>query len=428
LLATANRRALARGTLNKPTNETMKTPYGHLGYCTNIHAGELWRDHFAALREAVPAVRLQLNLADDEPFGIGLRLSDDASQTLEQPDDLADFQRWLTDTNTYVFTMNGFPFGGFHHTVVKDQVHAPDWTTEARVEYTKRLFRILAQLVAGSQVAGISTSPLSYRPWFEWAQPASRDYVFSQTTQNVLDVVTELVRLRRDTGRLLHLDIEPEPDGLLETTDEFIDWFTNYLIPMGLDTLTTEFGMSDETAEEAICDHVRLCYDVCHAAVGYEQPADVLDKLKKYRLKVGKVQISAALKATFPTDTPGRDAVKNAFAAFNEPTYLHQVVARRADGSLARYRDLPDALAVPDETHTEWRAHFHVPIFIADYGVLQSTRDAIETVLKLQRERQFTNQLEIETYTWTVLPDDLKLPLVESIAREIGWVLAELDQ
>jgi hypothetical protein len=406
----------------------MKTPLGHLGYCTNIHPGEAWAVHFAALREAVPAVRSLLGLADDEPFGLGLRLSDEASQTLEQAAELADFQTWLTETNTYIFTMNGFPFGGFHDVVVKDQVHAPDWTTEARVEYTQRLFRILAQLLPTDELGypmpgGLSTSPLSYRRWFEWEQPASRDHVFSQTTQNILEVVIALIHIRRRTGRLLHLDIEPEPDGLLETTDEFIDWFTNYLIPMGLDAITHEFGMDDEAAETAICDHVRLCYDVCHAAVGYENPADVLAKLRAYRLKVGKVQISAALQASLPTDAADREAVKTAFAQFDEPTYLHQVIARTEPGDLLRYPDLPDALLAPDDTHAEWRAHFHVPIFTGSFGLLQSTQDAIREVMQLQRNQPFTNQFEVETYTWSVLPDGLKLPLAESIARELRWVL-----
>ena len=403
----------------------MKTPLGHLGYCTNIHAGESWADHFAALQQAVP--ELKQRLSPDAPFGLGLRLANQASEELEQPENLVAFQHWLADNGLYVFTMNGFPFGGFHRTVVKDQVHTPDWTTEARVEYTKRLFRILSVLLPVDELGnaiqgGVSTSPLSYRHWFEWNQPAARDYIYSQTTQNVLEVVSELIRLRRQTDRLMHLDLEPEPDGIIETADEFVAWFTDYLIPMGLEQMTTEFGMTDEEAETAICEHVRLCYDVCHFAVGYERPADVLDKLKAYNLRVGKIQISAALKAEFPQDAEGREGVRRAFERFNEPTYLHQVVARTQSGELLRFPDLPEALAAFDDTHAEWRAHFHVPIFVADYGVLKSTQDDIEEVLRLQAERSFTNQLEVETYTWEVLPEGLKRDLVDSIDREVSWV------
>ncbi|GAB3692090.1 metabolite traffic protein EboE [Spirosoma flavus] len=406
----------------------MQTSLGHLGYCTNIHAGESWEAHFAAMQKAIP--ELKKRLSPDAPFGIGLRLSNEASEELEQPENLIQFQHWLADNDCYVFTMNGFPFGGFHNTTVKDHVHTPDWTTEARVEYSKRLFRILSVLLPVDELGnaiqgGVSTSPLSYRYWFEWEQPAARDYILSQTTQNVLEVVSELVRLHRQTDRLMHLDLEPEPDGVIETADEFIAWFTDYLLPMGIEQLTEEFGLSDADAETAICEHVRLCYDVCHFAVGYERPADVLDKMKEYGLRVGKIQISAALKAQFPTDSESdREAVRQAFAQFNEPTYLHQVVARTTSDELLRFRDLPEALAAFNENHAEWRSHFHVPIFIADYGVLQSTQDDIREVLRLQSERRFTNQLEVETYTWGVLPDDLKKDIVDSIEREMKSVIS----
>ena len=412
----------------------MKTLLGHLGYCTNIHPGETWTDHFAALQRAIP--ELKQRLSPDAPFGIGLRLSNVASEELEQPENLVAFQHWLANNDCYVFTMNGFPFGGFHDTVVKDHVHTPDWTTEARVEYTNRLFRILSVLLPVDELGnaipgGVSTSPLSYRRWFEWEQPAARDYIFSQTTQNILEVVAELVKLRRQTDRLMHLDLEPEPDGVIETADEFIAWFTDYLLPMGIEQLTTQFDLTDEEAEATICDHVRLCYDVCHFAVGYERPAEVLDKLKNYGLRVGKIQISAALKAAFPLEKAERERIIQAFTEFNEPTYLHQVVARRGDGEtstgeLLRFPDLPEALAAFDETHTEWRSHFHVPLFVADYGVLNSTQDDIVEVLRLQAERQFTNQMEVETYTWGVLPDELKKELVDSIEREMKWVIKQL--
>ena len=402
----------------------MKTPLGHLGYCTNIHAGETWADHFAALQQAIP--ELKQRLSPDAPFGIGLRLSNVASEELEQPENLVAFQHWLAENDCYVFTMNGFPFGGFHDTVVKDQVHAPDWTTEARVEYTKRLFRLLSVLLPVDELGnaiqgGVSTSPLSYRHWFEWEQPAARDYIFSITTQNILDVVAELIRLHQQTDRLMHLDLEPEPDGVIETADEFIAWFTDYLLPMGIEQISDQFGLTDEEAEATICEHVRLCYDVCHFAVGYERPAEVLDKLKEYGLRVGKIQISAALKAELPTDGESREVVKNAFGQFNEPTYLHQVVVRTKSGELVRFPDLPEALAAFNDDHAEWRSHFHVPLFVNDYGVLHSTQDDIREVLALQADRHFTNQLEVETYTWGVLPDDLKKDLVDSIEREMKW-------
>ncbi|MFD1144231.1 metabolite traffic protein EboE [Larkinella insperata] len=408
----------------------MKTPLGHLGYCTNIHAGEHWTDHFLALQQAIPA--LKQKLSPDAPFGIGLRLSNIACEDLTHPDRLQEFKQWLADNDCYVYTMNGFPYGGFHNTRVKDQVHAPDWRTSERVEYTIRLFHLLAALVrANSSVpltkAGISTSPLSYRYWFQWSNRDQRDLAFEATTQRMLTVVEELVRIKQQEGISLHLDIEPEPDGLLETADEFIEWFNLYLLPIGIERLNDEFGWSAGECEAALREHVQLCYDVCHFAVGYERPEDVLKKMQDNDLKVGKIQISAALKATFPVERNSREAVLDQFRQFNEPTYLHQVVVLNDTGDLLRYPDLPEALLAFDKTHVEWRSHFHVPLFVDDYGLLQSTQDDITDVLRLQREKPFTEQLEVETYTWEVLPEDLKMRLNDSIGRELEWVLKQIS-
>ena len=143
----------------------MLTTSGHLTYCTNIHSGENWPDHFAALQKYFPPVKEKLS--PGKPMGIGLRLSNEAGIELIKKENLFGFKKWLTDQNAYVFTMNGFPYGGFHHIVVKDQVHAPDWTTNERVDYTMRLFHILTALVPPGMDGGVSTSPLSYRYWFK---------------------------------------------------------------------------------------------------------------------------------------------------------------------------------------------------------------------------------------------------------------------
>src|SRR5215217_1518156 len=106
----------------------MQTSQGHLTYCTNIHPGENWEGHFAALKRNFPFVKAQVS--PDTPMGLGLRLSHEASLELEHPDKLTEFKQWLADNDAYVFTMNGFPYGEFHNVDVKDQVHAPDWTTQ----------------------------------------------------------------------------------------------------------------------------------------------------------------------------------------------------------------------------------------------------------------------------------------------------------
>ncbi|MDH5825706.1 metabolite traffic protein EboE [Sphingobacterium faecium] len=398
----------------------MKVNTGHLTYCTNIHPGKNWDDDFKALKDNFSFIKQ--SVSKNEPLGIGLRLSNISSLELVKEDNLIEFKQWLKENDAYVFTMNGFPYGEFHRTVVKEDVHTPDWTTDARKDYTIRLFTILQSLLAEGMTGGISTSPLSYRHWFK----TTADFMEAKriATLNIVEVIKELISIAESTGTIMHLDLEPEPDGILETGREFIDWYTNDLLPIAVQDIATSFGITAIEAESLIKRHLCLCYDVCHFAIGYEDHAVVLKELKAKGIRVGKVQISAALKANLDQSIEQRAAIKNSFQKFNEPTYLHQVVALKSDGQVIRYSDLTPALADFDHHDViQWRAHFHVPISVQDIGALQSTQQDIIELLELQKNEPFTDHLEVETYTWEVLPEQLKIPIAESISNELEWVI-----
>jgi hypothetical protein len=399
----------------------MNTSFGHLTYCTNIHPGENWEEHFEALKQHIPAIKAAVS--PDRSFGIGLRISNKASLALSKEENLQAFKNWLQEVDCYVFTINGFPYGGFHGVVVKDQVHTPDWATAERVAYTIRLFRILASLLPAGMDGGISTSPLSYKHWHRCETEVQS--ILESATLNMLFVLEQLILIHQKGGPLLHLDIEPEPDGLLESAAEYVEWYVHQLLPVGTAFLQEKCGMEAAEAVQAIKRHIQLCYDVCHMAVSYEAPKQVLELLQAYNLKVGKLQISAALKAHFDTDVQRKEALET-FQKFNESVYLHQVVAQTKDGTLEHYPDLPQAFEQGNRPEVQaWRAHFHVPLFAAGFDTLQSTRDDIVTILQIQQQQPFTNHLEIETYTWDVLPDRLKIPLTDSIVRELQWVQNE---
>lgn len=397
----------------------------HLSYCSNIHAGETWDATFQNLKIYIPEVKKRL--AHKGAFGIGLRLSHEAALVLERPDRLQEFQDWLKKSNAYIYTLNCFPYGGFHRTKVKEQVHAPDWTTEARRDYTIRCFRILAQLLPEGMEGGISTSPLSYRHWF--STDVEKEAAFAQATTHLIDVVEELVRLRRETGKLLHLDIEPEPDGLLENSEELISYFKNWLLSKGKGVLSKRLGIVEKEASALILDHLQVCYDVCHFAIGYEKPKNTFLKFKKAGIGIGKIQLSAALKLLIPDSTNERFSIGKRLEEFADTTYLHQVVARTQGGGLLSYPDLPQAITQLNATEDlEWRVHFHVPIFLENYGTFQSTQVDIVEVLKLVKaDPSITQHLEVETYTWEVLPEDTHLTLGEAISRELAWVREQLQ-
>lgn len=392
-----------------------------LTYCTNIHPANGWDEVIANLRRYAPA--LKARLAPDRRFGLGLRLSGAESRELLRGDRLGSFKAYLDQHGMYVLTLNGFPYGPFHGQPVKADVHAPDWHDEKRVQYTLRLVEILATLLPEGIDGGISTNPLSYRAWVDPSDATTWQHFVA----NVVRVAAELVRLRRDRGTLIHLDLEPEPDGLLDNTADLLRFFADWLLPIGAPVLAETVGLARSAAEDALREHVRVCLDTCHAAVGFEDPAGILDCFEQAGIRIGKVQVGSALEVTFPSDGADRLELAGALRPFTNSVYLHQVVQRDRDGALRRYPDLPDALAaIDDPSIATWRIHFHTPLFVERYGQFASTQDWIRRGLALIRERRAAAVFEIETYTWDVLPPDLKVDLVESITREYDWVLRVL--
>lgn len=398
----------------------MKTKYGHLTYCSNIHPGETWSDHFLQLKENLPIIRSKVS--PQTPMGIGLRLSGEASFELIKPNIISEFQTWLTKEGFYVFLINGFPYGNFHKTTVKENVYHPDWATTDRLDYTIRLFSILSQLLPEGLEGGVSTPPISYQ--FFDKTDAERELRVKSATQNITEVLHHLIQIQKETGKILHLDIEPEPDGILGNVELWIHWFRDIFLPTALPEIQSQWGFTKEEAESIIRNHIRICLDVCHSAVSFEDNNTIVRLLRENFIKVGRIQISSALKVKFPEDPkPTLDSLKY----FEEPTYLHQVVIQSKDGQLESFPDLPYALERDVKPFEEWRIHFHVPVFLDSYGLLSSTQSELVYLLNLQKEFNLTDALEVETYTWGVLPKELQTPITTSIIRELAWVKTILD-
>ena len=400
----------------------------HLTYCTNIHPGETWAEVENNLRQYI--LPLKTRLSPDKPFGIGLRLADLAARELLDGDNLSKFKTWLQTRDLYVFTLNGFPYGGFHHQVVKDKVYAPDWCSSERLDYTLRLMEILTVLLPDNLDGGISTLPISYKPWQQNSDDRKR--TLHQSSLNLARAIAKMVQIYQNTGKMLHIDLEPEPDGMLENTAEVIDFFQDWLLPIAGSWLQQELSVSQTVAESWIREHIRVCYDTCHFAVEYEEPEDIVRRFNNAGIKIGKVQLSSAIKIDIPAQTARRKLILEQLWHFAESTYLHQVIARHeelnetASSNLKHYCDL--SLALPHFLTTEareWRTHFHVPIFIRNYQLFESTQEHIEKLLQLLPDVA-THHLEIETYTWEVLPPEMKLDILTSIEREYQWVLSAI--
>jgi hypothetical protein len=142
---------------------------------------------------------------------------------------------------------------------------------------------------------------------------------------------------------------------------------------------------------------------------------------------VYKVQLSSALRLHRRPDSPTPLAVLGPFA---DDTYLHQVVISGASG-LTRYTDLPEALAAAGDTGPsadEWRVHFHVPVFLASMSGFDTTQSYLQSVLSILKRTNACRCLEVETYTWDVLPPEYRTTdMCTAIARELVWVRGELS-
>ncbi len=386
----------------------------HLAYCTNIHRGETWDEIFQALNRYTLAVLDGVGRAG--PFAIGLRLSAVAARELADRERLLKFQRWLEAEDCYVFTINGFPYGQFHGTRVKEQVYMPDWTSNDRVEYTNLLFDLLAEIMpAGEGMEGsVSTVPCSFKEFIQGpAQVAAM-------RRNLWRCVEHISELSGKIGKPLHLGLEPEPLCFLETTAEAVEFFGCL--------------RDDRPGDDRLSRHLGVNYDACHLAVEYEDAQEGLEQLLSEQILISKLHLSSALKAT-PTVN-----VRSALKAFVDPVYFHQVVERRGDLPLRRIRDLDVALAEADsgtlalseETalSTEWRIHFHVPLHCAPSGLWGTTSDHLQGVFGfLQKHPAVCKHLEMETYTWEVMPSEMKQrDVVTQLVGEYGWTLDELKR
>lgn len=385
----------------------------HLTYCTNIHPGENWGQTFEELKKHLPQVKQKV--CPDKPFGVGLRLSAIAASELFEHDNLQCFKDWLEAQHLYVFTINGFPYGGFHFTTVKDKVHEPDWRSNDRLKYTFDLIKILAYLLPKGLEGSISTSPLSYSPWFENSEEVIQ--VKETSAQNLLKVADVLKELETKEGILIHLDLEPEPDGFLENSRDVTSFFNDFL-------LKSDSENSNLTDKETL-RYIRICYDVCHFALAWEKIEEVVSVFKRNGILIGKIQISAALEISLKEDDQLKSRLKELFE-FGESTYLHQVTVGGSNkGLIEKYSDLTDIKMdeLMSKSGETARVHFHVPVFLSHYERLQSTqKEILRAVEFLKLNDDIARHWEVETYTWHVLPEIMRTNLDDSIAREIEWV------
>jgi sugar phosphate isomerase/epimerase len=363
--------------------------------------------------------KVKARVSPNQSFGVSLRLSAASADTLVKDraarDQLKDF---LARNDMYLYTVNAFPYGAFKGTTVKEQVYEPDWRSDARARYTMNVADILAEVAPAAVMPSIQTPPLGFKPRVTGPE------VVDEFTRQLLGVTAHLVELERQTGKTVTLAIEPEPYCYLETTDETVRFFQDHMYSgASASSLARLSGLPIAEAHMALRKHVGTVFDICHQAVEFEDIAAALQKLTDAGVPIFKLQEAAAMRVPLVTQE-----LVDTLKRYTNTIYLTQTIEKK-DGRITRFLNLEDAFKAweRDPGPREWRIHFHVPVFLDDLGQFKTTRFAIEEALKVHKKNPQSRQLEIETYTWDVLPDHLKTgDIVDYVCREIEWVKAQL--
>lgn len=390
---------------------------GHLTYSTLVHPADNWEQLWNSVRTYLPQVKARVS--PDQEFGVCLRtsaptmaeLSSDASK-------VGDLKTFLSDNDLYVYTSNAFVYGVFKNQVIKEEVYEPDWRTEDRVRYTMQVADLLAALAPEGVSPSIQSAPLGFKP------RVTGDDVVGVYTNNVMRVVAHLVRLRNDTGTLVTLGLEPEPRCYLETTSETIEYFTTHLYSgETAGRLAKLTGLNEADAAAAMRTHTGVVFDIGHQAVGFEDVRASLQALVDNGVPIVKLQEAASM--SMPDVT---QKTVDALQTFAKTIYLSQTCQKK-DGKTTWFLNLEDAF---EDWHRnpgprQWRTHFHVPVFLDDLGAFGTTRFALEEALAFHKKTPLSDHLEVETYTWDVLPGHLKTgDIVEYVTRELDWVKEQL--
>ena len=378
---------------------------GHFGYCTNVHSGADLSATRNNLQQHALAVRQQV--CPSTPLGIGLWLSASSARSLREPGQLEEFGAWLSQAGLLPYTVNGFPYGDFHQTIVKHEVYQPTWSESARVDYTCDLIAVLHALLPEGMQGSISTLPL------QWGIPVPETSQLDRAAENLCIVADRLSQLEEQDGRLIYLCLEPEPGCVLQRSADVVGFFQRYLLP--------------RRDEDLVRRYLRVCHDVCHAAVMFEDQVQAIATYRNAGISIGKIQVSSAIELHFDRLEPDeRTAAVDQLRQFAEDRYLHQTVIRSDPNErTVFFEDLPQVLALIEDPHEltgQWRTHFHVPVYLGGFGFLETSRQAIRECVRTLEDCLDEMHFEVETYAWGVLPDELQQPvLADGIAHELRW-------
>ena len=403
-----------------------------VGYCTNVHAGTSLNAVNENLLKHSVQVRNELVRSDSNnsnPLPVGLWLSNQATMELGDKQ-LLQWRDWLAQNHLLPYTFNGFPYSDFHQTVVKHDVYLPTWAERSRLDYTVRLANILNCILPANEVGTISTLPLG---WPQGGSPlgltgpleTQSDSLLVASAKQLKQLAIELDRILQADDRLIKVGIEPEPGCVLDSAEDIVNFFQRYLF--------------DDSDPEIVRRHIGVCHDVCHSAVMFESQQFAVEAYRNAKIDICKVQVSSAVEGVF--DGQQDAEVWTGLREFAEPKYLHQTCVRDLESSSVEFfedlnlaiEQINDPAKDTSKRQRQLRVHFHVPIFMKNLGVLNTTQAEITECLAALRQNEgdaaiVMPHFEVETYAWNVLPEQYqRASLASGIAEEINWFNELLD-
>lgn len=430
-----------------------------LTYCTNVHPGQTADEILQNLERYVSEVKRRRGLTE---MAVGIWIGARALQDLEDQGLRQRFKECLQSERLWPTSINGFPYGSFHRDRIKEEVYEPAWDSPERLAYTLGLADLATELLgnapSGFRQCSVSTVPLGFR--YHW-NPSRH----SKAIRNLIEAERHYARMSANSGIGLSLGLEMEPGCALEKTADVLSLWQD-LRAGGLHRIDT-----GDSGDGSLL-HLGLCYDVCHQAVMFEDISESLLLLREAKIPIFKYQISSALRVLWPAPTKADDPEESPhrladlearLAPFCEKRYLHQTSVREAiqaanspedaeSGSAIRFfLDLDQALADGARRGEEWRVHFHVPVHLdrldssgetdaphKDEAGLYTTRRGIEEALSFLADAtpcpasaKSKPVLEVETYTWEVLPESVRSrygDLPQAIVQEVAWLEQSLQE
>lgn len=397
-----------------------------IGYCTNVHAGTDLAQILANLKGC--ALRVREHLGKQE-LGIGLWFSQSAAlemlsgSRVEKERRIEEFRDGLSQMGLVPYTLNGFPQKDFHQSVVKHRVYEPAWWEPQRLEYTKQLVSILHELLPTGVGGSISTLPISWSHTDDSLGEVGLT-VQQQAADQLLELAIHLNELYEQTGRRIVIALEPEPGCLFTDHASLRTYYERFWSEPAIDANRAAIARR----------YLTICHDICHSAVMAEDQKLAIELDRQLGIRVGKVQVSSAIRVDWVGKSPEERALAlEQLGLFAEDRYLHQTLVIKSDGSKELFEDLPKLLTRVRNGQMQWvdgcqwRIHFHVPIYAERLGAIDSTRGEILKFFDCVREHgdwfDGSEQYEVETYAWSVLPKSLASESLDvGISRELRWL------